>query len=87
MLEQAIIGTGSIDDETIAAYVHQSASRPSFGQITFNTRGEWTQPQILTQCVDGSDPAQFDRKGTQVILYPQEFKSGDLIYPFPPDGN
>jgi branched-chain amino acid transport system substrate-binding protein len=51
------------------------------GEISFNTRGEWTQPQILMtqfQHVNGNDLAQFDRTGTQVILYPPKFKSGDL---------
>jgi branched-chain amino acid transport system substrate-binding protein len=90
VLEQAIEGTGSIDDEKLAAYVHQKRFSTVVGEISFNTRGEWTQPQILMtqfQHVNGDDLAQFDQTGTQVILYPSKFKSGDLIYPFPPDGH
>jgi branched-chain amino acid transport system substrate-binding protein len=90
VLEQAIEGTGSIDDEKLAAYVHQKRFSTIVGEISFNTRGEWTQPQILMtqfQHVNGNDLAQFDQTGTQVVLYPPKFKSGDLIYPFPPDGN
>jgi branched-chain amino acid transport system substrate-binding protein len=90
VLEQAINGTGSIDDEKLAAYVHQKRFSTIVGEISFNTRGEWTQPQILMtqfQRVNGNDLDQFDQTGTQVILYPPKFKSGDLIYPFPPAGN
>jgi branched-chain amino acid transport system substrate-binding protein len=90
VLEQAINGTDSIDDEKLAAYIHQRRFSTIVGEISFNTGGEWTQPQILMtqfQHVNGNDLAQFDQTGTQVILYPPKFKSGDLIYPFPPDGN
>jgi branched-chain amino acid transport system substrate-binding protein len=89
VLEQAINGTGSIDDEKLAAYIHQQRFSTIVGEISFNTGGEWTQPQILMtqfQRVKGNDLAQFDQTGTQVILYSPKFKSGDLIYPFPPDG-
>ncbi|MBO0758623.1 MAG: amino acid ABC transporter substrate-binding protein [Bradyrhizobiaceae bacterium] len=90
VLEQAIIGSGNIEDEKLAAYMHQKRFSTIVGEISFNARGEWTQPQILMtqfQHVNGNDLAQFDQTGTQVILYPPTFKSGDLIYPFPPDGN
>src|SRR5580704_4229991 len=90
VLEQAISGAGSLDDEKLAAYLHQNRFSTIVGEIAFDKRGEWTQPQILMtqfQHVKGNDLAQFDQPGTQVILYPPKFKSGDPVYPFPPNGN
>jgi branched-chain amino acid transport system substrate-binding protein len=86
VLEQAITGCGSIDDEKLAAYMHANHFSTIVGDISFDKRGEWTEPQILMtqfQGVKGNDLAQFDQPGTQVILYPPKFKSGDLAYPFP----
>jgi branched-chain amino acid transport system substrate-binding protein len=90
VLEQAISGAGSFDDEKLAAYLHQNRFATIVGEISFDKRGEWTQPQILMtqfQRVKGNDLGQFDQPGTQVILYPAKFKSGDLVYPFPASGN
>jgi branched-chain amino acid transport system substrate-binding protein len=90
VLEQAITAAHSVDDEKLAAAMHKGHFSTIVGDISFDQRGEWTEPQILMtqfQHVRGDDLAQFDRAGTQVILYPPKFKSGELIYPFPPTGN
>jgi branched-chain amino acid transport system substrate-binding protein len=90
VLEQAINATGSIEDDKLADYLHQHRFSTIVGNIDFDKRGEWMQPQILMtqfQRVKGNDLAQFDAPGTQIILYPPRFKSGDLVYPFPPSGN
>jgi branched-chain amino acid transport system substrate-binding protein len=90
VLEQAITAAHSIDDEKLAAAMHGGHFSTIVGDISFDKRGEWTEPQILMtqfQHVRGDDLAQFDRPGTQVILYPPKFKSGELVYPFPPSGN
>jgi branched-chain amino acid transport system substrate-binding protein len=89
VLAQAIKGSGSIDDEKLAAYMHQKRFSTIVGEISFNTRGEWTEPQILMtqfQHVNGNDLAQLDQTGTQLIAYPTRFESGGLIYPFPRNG-
>ena len=39
--------------------------------------------QAQYQHISGSDLDQFKRPKTQVIVYPQKFKSGTLIYPPP----
>jgi hypothetical protein len=38
------------------------------------------------QKVNGKELGQFDQPGTQVILYPEKFKSGNLITPYPIGG-
>jgi hypothetical protein len=37
---------------------------------------------VQFQNVQGSDIAQFKKAGTRVVLYPEESKSGTLIYPY-----
>jgi branched-chain amino acid transport system substrate-binding protein len=56
------------------------------GDIKFGAMGEWAEPRILMtqfQKVNGKDLAQFDKAGTQVIIYPEKFKSGNVLTPFP----
>ncbi len=53
--------------------------------MKFGSLGEWEKTRILTiqyQHISGNDIAQFKQPGKQVILYPPELKSGDLIEPF-----
>jgi branched-chain amino acid transport system substrate-binding protein len=53
--------------------------------VKFGSLGEWEKIRILTiqyQHISGNDIAQFKQAGKQVILYPPELKSGDLIEPF-----
>jgi hypothetical protein len=39
--------------------------------------------QVRYQKIDGNGLEQFERPGTQVILFPQAYKSGKLEYPLP----
>ena len=77
--------TGGLDQEKIAAYLHQARFSTIVGDIKFGPLGEWEKTRILTiqyQHISGNDVAQFKQPGKQVILYPPELKSGDLIEPF-----
>ncbi|MBX6426749.1 MAG: amino acid ABC transporter substrate-binding protein [Variibacter sp.] len=87
VIEQAVTGTKSLDDGKLAAYIHKTKFSTIVGDIAFGPDGEWTEGRILMtqfQNVKGSGLEQFDKPGTQVILYPPQFKSGALITPFPP---
>ena len=37
---------------------------------------------VQFQNIKGSDVEQFKKAGTRVLLYPEEWKSGKLIYPY-----
>jgi branched-chain amino acid transport system substrate-binding protein len=85
VLEQAIEGTGSIDDGKLADYIHKTTFKTVIGDITFGPDGEWAKPRILTiqyQNIKDNELEQFTRPGTQVILDPPEFRTGKLQYPF-----
>jgi branched-chain amino acid transport system substrate-binding protein len=86
VLEQAITTVGSVDDDKLAEHMHKAKFSTILGDISFGADGEWTQGRILMtqfQNVKGNSLEQFDHAGTQVILYPAQFKSGDLKPGFP----
>jgi hypothetical protein len=52
---------------------------------TYGPDGEWTKPRMLVsqfQHIVGNDVEQFKDTTRQVILWPPEYKSGEMIYPF-----
>jgi branched-chain amino acid transport system substrate-binding protein len=85
VLAQAVEATKGLDQDRIADYVHAHGFETVVGTIAFGPDGEWTKPRVLVsqfQNVVGNDADQF-RDGTrQVVVWPQEYKSGALIYPF-----
>lgn len=85
VLEQAVKATGSLDDGKLADYIHQSAFKTIVGDVRFDEKGEWAKPRLLMiqfQNVQGSDLEQYRTGGKQVILYPPEYKHGELQHPF-----
>jgi branched-chain amino acid transport system substrate-binding protein len=85
LLEAAVTATDGLDQEKIAAHLHQARFSTIVGDVKFGALGEWEKTRILTiqyQHISGNDIAQFKQPGKQVILYPPELKSGDLIEPF-----
>lgn len=89
VLEQAVTATKSLNDDVLGAHIHKTTFKTVAGDIKFAPGGEWAEPRILMtqfQKVNGKELGQFDQPGTQVILYPEKFKSGNLITPFPIGG-
>jgi branched-chain amino acid transport system substrate-binding protein len=85
VLQQAIEGTKSLDDKKLAAYMHANTFHTVWGDIKFNKDGEWDRARMLQvqfHHVKGNDIEQFRTMGTQTVLTPAEFKSGDVIYPY-----
>jgi branched-chain amino acid transport system substrate-binding protein len=85
VLEQAVEGTGSLDQDKLAQYMHATIFKTIMGDIKFGPDGEWAEPRILTiqyQDVRGNDLEQFSRPGVQVILDPPAYKTGTLKYPY-----
>jgi branched-chain amino acid transport system substrate-binding protein len=49
------------------------------------TRGEWATPRLLMiqyQNIQGNNLDQYRTSGKAVILYPPEYKDGELQHPF-----
>jgi branched-chain amino acid transport system substrate-binding protein len=85
VLEQAIKAIGTLNDDELADYIHKSEFDTIVGKIRFDTKGEWAKPRLLMiqyQNVDGNNLDQYRTPGKAVILYPPEYKDGELQHPF-----
>jgi branched-chain amino acid transport system substrate-binding protein len=85
ILAQAVSAIGSIDQARIAEYLHSTTFHTVVGDVKFGRIGEWERSRILFvqyQNIQANDAAQFRQPGKAVIVFPPEFKSGELIYPF-----
>ena len=85
VLVQAVTETKSLDHDKLAAYLHSNSFKTVVGEISFGKDGEWTKPrQLLTQFqnVEPNNLDQFRDGKKQPILWPPEYKSGNLIYPY-----
>ncbi len=85
VLEQAVTATKTLDDGKLADYIHKNAFNTIVGEIRFDERGEWATPRLLMvqfQGVDGSGLDQYLTGHKQVILYPTQYKDGDVQAPF-----
>jgi branched-chain amino acid transport system substrate-binding protein len=85
VLEQAITATKSLDDDTLAKYIHGNAFNTIVGEIRFDEFGEWKTPRMLLvqfQNVQGDGLEQYMTGHRQVILYPPQYKDGELQQPF-----
>jgi branched-chain amino acid transport system substrate-binding protein len=85
ILAQAVTAVGNLDPDKLANYIHSTTFKTLVGDIAFGSDGEWAAPRILTiqyRDIRGPNLKQFTEPGHQVILYPPEFKTGTLAYPF-----
>jgi branched-chain amino acid transport system substrate-binding protein len=86
IIAAAVIATNGLDQNKMADYIHKATHRTIVGDVRFGTDGEWEQPrmfQVQYQGITGNGLEQFERPGTQVILFPPAYKSGKLQYPLP----
>jgi branched-chain amino acid transport system substrate-binding protein len=86
VLGQAIEGTKGLDQGKVADYIHAHEFDTVVGKVKFGADGEWQKSRTVTiqfQNIKGNDADQFKQAGKQVVVYPEELKSGKLIYPYP----
>jgi branched-chain amino acid transport system substrate-binding protein len=87
VVEQAVTGAGGTDDAKLAEFARKNTFKTIVGDIKFNAEGEWETPKVLAvqfQGIKGSDVDQFRDPKTEVILWPKQYKTGDIIYPYDP---
>jgi branched-chain amino acid transport system substrate-binding protein len=85
MLEQAINATKSLDHKVLAAYLRKNEMKTIVGPIRFGPDGEWASPRVVQaqfRGVKDKDMEQFRQPGKQVVLYPDQYKTGDVVAPF-----
>ena len=82
VLEQAVNATQSLDDGKLAEYIHKTTFTTIVGDIKFDQRGEWSTPRLLMvqfQGVKGNGLEQYMGEGPVSVVYPPEYKDGDLV--------
>src|SRR6185503_18174296 len=85
MLEQAINATKSLNDKALATWLHANEVKTVVGPIRWNKDGEWANARVVQAQFRGiadKDVEQFRQKGKQVVVYPEAYKTGDVITPF-----
>ena len=85
ILEQAIKATGGLNDDALAKYIHANTFKTIVGDVKFNELGEWAQARPIVvqfQNIQGTGLEQYMTGRKQVIVYPPEYKDGELEQPF-----
>jgi len=86
ILAAAVEATNGLDQNKMAEYIRTKTHRTIAGDIRFGPDGEWAESRIFQvqyQNVSGNGLEQFERPGSQVILFPSAYRSGKLDYPLP----
>jgi branched-chain amino acid transport system substrate-binding protein len=85
MLEQAINATKSLDHRKIADYLRKNEMQTIVGPIRYGPDGEWAQARVVQAQFRGivdKNVDQFKQPGKQVVLFPEQYKTGDVVAPF-----
>ena len=85
MLEQAIRAVNSFEHAKIAQYLRNNEMKTVVGPIRYGRDGEWANARVVQaqfRGVKDKDMEQFRQPGKQVVLYPDQYKTGELVAPF-----
>lgn len=85
VLGQAVEGTKSLDHKKIGEYMSKETFDTVVGQVSFAENGEWAKTRTLMvqyQGIEDSELETFTKAGTRVVLYPKDWVSGELKYPY-----
>jgi branched-chain amino acid transport system substrate-binding protein len=85
LVQQAVEGTKSLDQDKLADFMRQNTFKTVFGDVKFGKDGEWAEPRMLMvqfQGITGSDIDQFKDPKKTIVLDPAPFKSGTALFPF-----
>src|SRR5215475_12961386 len=85
VLGDAIEGTKSLDQNAVADYIRSHPFKTIVGDISFGKDGEWAKPRVLEvqwQNVKRNNLDEFKDTKTEVILEPEEYRTGSVIAPY-----
>ena len=85
VLAQAVEATKSLDHARLADYIHHHTFYTVVGEINYADDGAWAAPRTLFtqfQNVAAGNIDQFRNGSVQPILWPPQYKSGTMIYPY-----
>ncbi len=85
VLGQAVEASKGLDQQKIADYIRSHEFNTIVGNVKFGKNGEWAKGRTLMvqyQKIQGTGIDQFRGPGKKIVLYPDELKSGSIIYPY-----
>ena len=85
VLQAAVEGTKSLDQDKLAEWLRQNTIKTVVGDIAFGPNGEWKEARVLQvqfHDVQGSDLDQWKTDAKQTILWPDKYATGKTIYPY-----
>jgi branched-chain amino acid transport system substrate-binding protein len=85
VLGQAVEATKSLDQQKIADHIRATEFNTVVGKVKFGKNGEWARGRTLMvqyQKIQGTGIDQFRGPGKKIVLYPDELKSGNIVYPY-----
>jgi hypothetical protein len=85
VVEQAIVGTGSLDDGRLAQFTRDASFKTVIGDGKFGQGGGWSEARVLEvqyQSIRAADLSDFKDGRTQTVVWPSNLASGALIYPY-----
>jgi branched-chain amino acid transport system substrate-binding protein len=85
VLAQAVEGTMSLDQAKLANYIHAHEFHTVAGDISYDKLGEWSkQRNVFTQFqhVQANNLEQFGNGQVEPILWPPQYKTGTMVYPY-----
>jgi branched-chain amino acid transport system substrate-binding protein len=85
VLAQAVEETNSLDPDKLGAYMHSHKFETVVGEIQYGDDGEWTKGRTVYtqfQHVAPNDFEQFATGKVQPVLWPPEYKTGAIVYPY-----
>ncbi len=85
VLAQAVEGAKTLDNNKLAEYVHGHTFQTVVGDISYTADGTWTEPRTLFtqfQSVAANNLQQWSDDKVQPILWPPQYKTGTMIYPY-----
>jgi branched-chain amino acid transport system substrate-binding protein len=85
ILAEAVEKTRSLDHDKLAQYIHAHTFSTIAGDLAFAEDGEWARPRTVFTQFRGVEPNNLDQfrdTKRQVIVWPDAYKTGDIVYPY-----
>ena len=85
VLQQAVEGAKSLDQDKIAEYLRSHTMKTIVGDIEYGPNGEWKEARVLQiqfHDVKGSDLDQWKTDEKQTIVWPAKSATGKAKYPY-----
>jgi branched-chain amino acid transport system substrate-binding protein len=85
VLGMAVEASKSLDHIKVAETLRGSTFKTVVGEVAFGKDGEWATPRTLVtqwRNLTGNDLGQLTDLQKWTVVWPSEYRSGDLIYPY-----